>query len=142
MARQNELNEMKYINAWVKEFHPRSHQYPRMRVGPLPEGDVLLGVMRVFPDKILIEDKVVLIVEGKLAPDSRAIGQLELYAELFPKTPEFDFAADLPIRKILLTTRDDPTLRPFAESRGIEYVIYLPEWVKIILDERAREREE
>ena len=131
-------NEMMFINAWVKLVHPTAKNYPRMRVGALPNGDVYQGVTRVFPDKILIENGTVLLIEGKLVPDSRAVGQLELYAREFPLTPEFEFAKDMPVRMILLTTLENKTIREFAESKGMEYVIFKPPEVDRILRQRLR----
>lgn len=139
MAAQNEMSEAKYVNDWIKNQHPKALVYPRMRVGPWPNGDRNAGVLRVFPDAILIEDGKVVIVEAKTKPDTRALGQIELYADLFPATPEFYFAKDFPIRKVLLTTRDDMVLRPFAEKKGIDYVVYLPDWLRVILEARALE---
>ena len=131
-------NEMMFINAWVKATGPYDMNYGRMRVGALPNGDVYQGVTRVFPDKVLVKDNKVLLIEGKIIPDSGAIGQLELYAREFPLTPEFKHLKDMPIRMILLTTLENKTVREFAESKGMEYVIFKPDEANSIVRKRMR----
>jgi len=129
--------EGQYVNDWIKNFHGKALIYGKMRVGPLPAAGALAGVIRKYPDKIFIENGTVWIVEGKIKPSTAAVGQLKFYADQFPVTPEFYFAKDLPVKKILLTTREDPDVRTFAEKEGLTYEVYLPEWLQKILEARV-----
>ena len=137
MARNVE-SEMEFINLWMRREHPNANVYGKMRVGRPPAGDVLVGVTRVYPDKIFIENGAVFIVEGKIVPTSAAVGQLENYVRLFPETPEFFFAKDYPVKGILLVAVDRSQVRTFAESKGFEYVVFKPPEVEQIVRDRLR----
>ena len=135
-------NENRIVRENLDKEHKKCLQWRQVRVGDLPLGAdaKFAGVVRRWADAVCYDGKVVTIIEAKMRPDPSAIGQLELYAQLLPKTPEFpDFHAK-PIHLVLLTTFDDKESRALAESKGIEVVIYSPSWVKDYWKERLRLR--
>ena len=133
------INEMQYVNMWLKEFHPNALIYPRMRVG---QSNSLTGAERLWPDKIFIEDGVVNILEAKIKPVSSGIGQLLGYNMLFPKTPEFFFAKEYPRKMVLLTALHNETIEAMAKEHNIEYVVYRPPMIEEELARRTRAGEE
>jgi len=113
-------------------------QWRRVRVGPIYKNEKLYQVVRRWADAIVYcaKEDIVYIIEAKMKPEPGGISQLELYIKLFPKTPEFEMLKDKRVKGIYLTTQDDPELRELAKSKGIEYVVYQPDWVKEYWKER------
>lgn len=109
-------------------------------MGPIPSGAAtnLVGVIRRWADAVFFENDTIYIIEAKIGPDVGAIAQLELYRNLFPKTPEFSLWKDKPIKLIFLTTIMDKAAKQLAESKGIEYITYSPAWVKEYWDEKIK----
>ena len=119
-------NETQLQNSWLWQFHRDSPTWKKVRLGKVSnQFDAKIArVLLRFADAIFIEEDVVHIVETKISPKADAIGQLLLYEQLFPQTPEFSKYKDFPIKKIFLTTREDGAIRKLAEDHGIEIVIY------------------
>lgn len=124
--------ESHLVNDWLREFHPTSLQWRRVRLGPIPgtETPEFYGILRRWADIILYEDNTVFIIEAKMRPEPGAISQLELYGRLFPSTPEFTTYNKKKVRLIFLTTKEDPMVKSMATERNIEYVVYRPAWVE------------
>ena len=89
-------------------------------------------------DAIFIENGVVHLVEAKLTPQPGAIGQLELYQEIFKITPEFSAYAEWPIKLILLTTRPDLSMIDLLSKKGIDYEIFTYDDVVATMKEMGR----
>ena len=125
-------NESNLVYEWVKKFYPNSLQWRRVRLGPLPlqKDSAMYGILRRWADLIFKDKGIIYIVEAKMKPEPGAIGQLKLYNELFPKTPEFSEFKDLPRKLIFLTTVKDLELKKITIRDDIEYVVYQPDWVK------------
>jgi len=119
-------NETQLQNSWLWQFHRNSPTWKKVRLGRVAnQSDAAIQkVLLRFADAIFVEENIVHIVETKISPSADAIGQLLLYERLFPETPEFSAYKDFPIKKIMLTTREDPAIRKLAEDNGIELVIY------------------
>ena len=119
-------NETQLQNSWLWQFHKDSPTWKKVRLGKVStQFDAKIArVFLRFADAIFIEEDVVNIVETKISPKADAIGQLLLYERLFKETPEFSKYKDFPIKKIMLTTREDPAIRKLAEDHGIEVIIY------------------
>lgn len=115
-----------WVDRWLKNEHRNALTWTRPRLGEIPPGEFegLMGVVRCYPDAIFVEDNVVHIVEGKLEPNATGVGQLQLYAQEFPKTPEFTQFKNLPVKLIFLTTRYDSRIEELCKLADISYVIY------------------
>ena len=122
------LKESQLVNKWLSEKHPSSLQWRRVRLGIVPDKEQarMFSVILRWADAIFIEDNTVFIVEAKLRPSAEAFGQLELYQELFRKTPEFQAYWDRPIKLVFLTMMLDQELWEHAERKGIKYEIFNP----------------
>ncbi|MEX2702036.1 MAG: hypothetical protein Q6368_003070 [Candidatus Baldrarchaeota archaeon] len=93
-------------------------------------------VLLRWADAIVYRDGVVYIIEAKLRPSPTAIGQLEMYKDLFYRTPEFTEFFSCPVQLVFLTTRYDWELVEFCSKKGIKYVVIDVD--KIIEEERKR----
>lgn len=129
MAKTYEARERRLCYEWVVEKHPTALQWRNVRLGELPKGEAVYGVVRRFADIIFYDDDVIHIVEASIRPDILKIAQLEMYGRLFPQTPEFTLFKDKAVKLIFLTTLEDKAVREEAERKGIEYVVYRPDWV-------------
>lgn len=129
-------NEAMFINAYVAESYPAATALGKTRLGKRPYGQEIYSVTLGYPDKILLLPGEVIIIEGKIKASTAAIGQLEFYGSQFLETPGFEVYRDFKIRLILLTAVEDPAVRSYAESKGIEYIVFKPKEVERLLAER------
>lgn len=116
------------LTAWLAAEHRTAPQWKRVRLGKSlnPEEAQRFKVLQRWADLIFIEDDTLFIVEAKLRPSPGAVGQLELYEQLLPETPEFKAFQNFPIKKILLTQMEDLSIRKFVEDKGIDFIIFNP----------------
>ena len=123
--------ERRYTNQFLIEEMPDIHSQVRVWLGPLPPGReaAIYQVTGRWADAITFEPNVITIIEFKLEPDPKAIGQLDLYEQMFKQTLRFQQYWDRTIKKLLVTTRVDDPLRELAEDHNIEYRVYHPDWV-------------
>lgn len=96
-------------------------------------------VLLRWADAIVYRDGIVYIIEAKLRPSPSAIGQLEMYKDLFYRTPEFSQFHSCPTELVFLTTRYDWELVEFCSKKGIKYVVV--DIDKIVEEEKKRLRE-
>ena len=131
------IRENRLVSEWLLKTHPNALQWRRVRVGPLPEGPdaAMYGIVRRWADIVFKDEEGVHIIEAKMRPDPGAISQLQVYARLFPTTPEFREYWGLPLHLHLLTTSKDPVVLELAQEQGIHYEIYMPAWAKKYLDD-------
>ena len=132
MVKNPEWRESRLLNEWLKEAHPQSLQWKRVRVGPPLTGheNPVYSVLNRWADAVIFEGGEVFIIEAKLKAAPGAIGQLKLYGKLFPGTPEFSELKDKPLRLVLLAGITDQAVKALCKDEGIEYIVYTPPWVK------------
>lgn len=124
--------ETNLLYEWVKKEYPDKLQWRRVRLGAIPgtpADDIYKGLRR-FADLIVWDGKNIIIIEGKMRPQPVGLAELELYGRLFPSTPEFSDFKDKPIRLIFLTTAYDEMIEELAKEKGIELVVYRPDWIE------------
>jgi len=117
---------------WNK--HRDDLQWRRVRLGMVPTQEMarMYSVVLRWADAIYIHEGKVHIVEAKLKVSPGAIGQLEHYAELFRRTPEFSQYHSLPIQLVLLTPHLDMEMVELCSRKGIAYVHWIPEGYEYI----------
>lgn len=132
--------ERRFTNEYLREFYFDKHAQVRVWLGPSFPGKEANEYMVTgrWADVIVFEPNLITIIEAKLEPKGDAIGQLELYAQMFGQTLRFEQYWKRPIKKVLLTTRLDEHVKELAEKNHIEYVIYRPEWIKFWEKRRFR----
>ena len=126
--------EKRYVNQWLNEKKSGIPYFTRVWIGPLPPGKDanMFMVVGKWVDAILIEPHLITIVEAKLKPNPKGIGQLLVYEQEFRKTMRFQRYWDRPIKKLLLTTRIDDAVLESAEANNIEYEVFAPDWIKFL----------
>ena len=128
------------LNAWLWAKHRTDPQWRRIRLGVLPTKQLakMYSVMLRWADAIYLKEGTVYIVEAKLRPMPGAIGQLELYKQLFVNTPEFKAYWHWPIRMVLLTSIHDLQMVEFASSKDIAYEVFSVEDVYNVQHEQGK----
>jgi len=129
--RKYERREWRLIYEWVRENYPTDPQWMRQRIGPIPgtPAEAIYKGLRRWVDLIILHDDTIILVEAKMRPMPEGVAELELYNKLFPKTPEFSRFKDLPRKLIYLTTAYDEIIDDMCKEKGIELVVFRPEWV-------------
>lgn len=115
-----------FLNAWLKKFHKEPPLWIRPRLGKVafPEFAKMLSVTLRYPDCIFIENGQINIVEAKYDPSAEAIGQLQLYEQLFKETPEFEPWWIAPIQLLFLTSRLDENIKVLCDRYHILYEVF------------------
>jgi len=143
--------EMQMLTEWLTKTQRGKRWMTRVRLGSprpevprpdmSPEELAMIGGWRRWADAIILEDTHVTIVEAAIRPQPGDISQIQLYARLFPHTPELKAWHGLPIDMILLYAIEDPlvvTMAREAKIQAIEYKpLWLPQYLQILM---ARER--
>ena len=124
--------ERTFVNEFLKETFPTCMTWKRVRLGAArdTEEEKLYKVIRRWADAVVFDGAKVYIIEAKIRPNPEGVAQLELYGQLFPKTPEFSALKDKPIKLIYLTSMTDNEIKELCESKGISYVVFQPDAVK------------
>jgi len=124
--------ERRYTNEFLQEKMANKHYTTRQWLGPLPPGKeaAMYMVTGRWADAIVFEPDKTTIIEFKLEPDPKAIGQLDLYEKLFKQTLRFSEYWRLPVYKMLVTTRIDEPLLELCREHAIEYNVFHPDWVE------------
>ena len=140
MAKRNwQPRETRYLQEYVTDYlHPKQCFF-RMRLGgvtddqkrELPPGvsERIYMVTQRYADAVCLFEDRVEIWEAKLIRPLTAVTQLQLYARLFRKTPEFARYKDADLSLHILTPIGDPDLTDIATDAGIELHYWEPDWV-------------
>ena len=124
--------EAKLVNEYLASDYLQKHYEVRQWLGvpPIKEFREASSVVNRWADAIVFEQHQVTIIEAKMRPDPKAIGQLKMYADLFKRTPRYSRYEKLPVYMVFLTTAEDDGVRALCEREGIEYRIYRPKWIE------------
>jgi len=135
---------MQMLTEWLTKTQKGKRWLTRVRLGSprpavprpemSPEERAMVGAWRRWADAVILEDDSVTIVEAAIRPNPGKISQLELYAMLFPHTPEFLAWRGLPIHLTLLYAIEDPATILLARQKGIRCVEYKPDWLPAYLE--------
>lgn len=120
------MKESDMLNAWLWEKHRMDPQWRRVRLGPLPTKLLAREYMTLlrWADAVIINNGIIYIVEAKLRPSPGAIGQLELYDQLFPNTLEFSQYANYSRKLLLLCSVPDIVIAELCSKKGIIMEIF------------------
>jgi len=123
--------ERRFTNDFFREVMPDVHYQPRVWLGPLPPGKEAREYMVTgrWADAVVFEPGQITIIEFKLEPAPNAIGQLDLYEQMWKQTMRFKQYWDRPVQKVLVTTRVDDHVMELAKDHNIEYKVFRPDWI-------------
>jgi hypothetical protein len=137
--------ESKMVREFAVQNWPRNLKWFRHEIGPYDPSNPAEanGQLRRWADLIVDVDDVVYLYECKMRPDQRAISQLDLYRNIFPQTPEFEYYANKPIKCIFLTTAMEPAIKETCDRWDILYEVFVPsfmtEYNNMIIERYKRE---
>lgn len=137
--------ESKLVREYLIVRHERNLKWIRHEIGPYNPNNPseYNGQLRRWADAIVDINDTVLLIECKMRPDHRAISQIDLYRNLFPLTPEFEYYADKPLRCMLLTTSMEYAVKETCDRWNIEYEVYVPSFMedynKVMLERYKKE---
>ena len=139
------------LREWAAKKYPQFHLMEQVRLGPTsatlngvlvsPALQAMLRVNNWYSDGAIILPNELLIIESKMRPDPRAVGQVLFYMRLSMSTPELQSAMALPARPVVLFSEDDPEVNQFARTWGCRVEVYTPAWIEDYLTQvqfRAR----
>jgi hypothetical protein len=139
--------EKRLVSEFIHAQYPGALMWERPRLGayrppkhgtePKKMDIVWSKVTSHYADAIVYPGDRLIIVEGKIKGDVKAVGQLELYAELVPKTPEFEVLGELDIEKVLVCAHITADDRLWIQKRGVDVHIYAPQWAILYLEQRS-----
>lgn len=141
MARKpQKQRERRYVPEFVEErYAERVSVFYNMAVGPPPEEmtkahpEIPLSHFRrwrFWIDAVVITTNRLILIEGKIRKPAEGIGQILLYRSLLTETPELEPWKLLPVEMVLVTPRPDPRIIKFANTYGINIVIWTRPWVQ------------
>lgn len=127
------------LREWAALKYPGVYLQEQVRLGPTsavpvgqvltPELEAMLRVVWWYADGILITPTEVLIVEAKMPPDTRAVGQVLFYQELAPTTPALTAYLSLPFTPVVLFAESDDRVNRFCRRLGVRVEIFTPSWI-------------
>lgn len=118
--------EAKFRNKYLMMNYPDKLQWKNARLGPLPDVPLakMYSVTQRRADAIVKEDRTIIIIETKLRKFGEAVGQLQLYRDLFKETPEFSEFKDYQIKLQLVVPREDIHIKSLCNDRGIDFIVF------------------
>jgi hypothetical protein len=137
--------ELSYVSEFASKFYPGDRFQTYVHLGRDPalgreeelQGDEanLLRVGMRWADLIIIREKELLVVEGKLRPGEYMTGlaQLELYIRLVPHTQDFLAYPQKDVHGILLIPLEDPVVAAMGREKGFRVIIWKPDWFQDFL---------
>lgn len=151
MSRLWQPRETRLLSEWVAKNYPKDRVMFRVRLGRPPTWAMaaiakgappeIYKIYQRWADAIIIRKKELILIEAKIKPDPGVISQINLYAQLIPKTEDLLDFKDLPIRKVILMAMRDLEIEELASDQEIEVIIYSPPWVTAYLKEIKKYRE-
>lgn len=135
MAQQR---EGRLVNEYLREYYPTSAQWKRVRLGSVadPEEARIHNVRLRWADAIVDTGDEIIIIEAKIRATPAALAQLELYEDLFGQTPEFSQHWEKPRRLVVLAAAEDQDVRRLAQDKGMDFVLFRPNWIREYLYQR------
>lgn len=111
-------------------------EYPLGRVVPLQQAATMTyAQLHAFDNRKARADLLVCypdhleIMEFKIVDAIRRWCPILMYRELVPETDTLRAYWNMPVKLILIVAIDDPVLKRTVEKYGIEYRVYVPEWL-------------
>jgi len=131
--------EQQFLGEWVAQYRPDARVLTHVRLGPIRpqlQGVTLtalefqaMGLWRRWADALVILPDRLELVEAKILQSPTQNAQLELYAHLFPDTPELAEFRGRRLDKLALVALEDPAATFMARSVGIQVVVWRPPWI-------------
>lgn len=93
-----------------------------------PAIEALLRRSNRYADAIVVTSEWIWVIESKMVAIAGALAQLEEYYALAPQSPELKPFLNRGLRMMLLVAVTDDYVQTAATLKGIEVVIFSPQW--------------
>ena len=139
--------ETRMVSEWLASHYPDCRKVIRAWLGPVGESAALsrAGVTpRVlmpfgggWVDAMILGPDWTRLIEATIVLDTRHVGALEGYMELFPKTAEYRDRWDMELIGVLLYGYPRTLAMDMAKRKGYETVQYQPPFVRAYYHEKV-----
>ena len=139
MAHKNAQRQTRLTAEWMMEQYPQGGYTLNARLGPALDGLVeSIGLDRALResapwrprvDALAVEPRVVVLVEAEIRQVRNAVGNLLVYRNLVPTTPELREHWGKPVEMVLLSPWTNSTIDAMARTAGVRVAIYNPPWI-------------
>jgi hypothetical protein len=140
MRKKREEVEQKYIGEWIGRNFPNAQKVFYQKA----LGDLAWRYAASSPfeytyylrfakrcDAVVITPEEVVVVEAETRRPIVGLSELDVYKSLLPETPDFKpYLIGRSVRLVLLTPIPDEEVMRECVKKGIEYVVYFPEWIR------------
>lgn len=132
--------ESKFVSEYIESAYPDTLKKIRVPLGPLETEDIALyglekAARRMRPwrpevDAIVITDKEMILIEGKIIKVMDGFSKLPVYGALARESPDLDKYNKKEIRLVLVTPKPPTWALSIAPDFHVEIEIYKPEWLQ------------
>jgi len=140
--------EPRWVSEYIVKHYPKYPVKLRCPLGPIPENlkkihgeEKAIRVYRPWRpevDALVIMPGALLLIEAKIFKYMDGLSKLPVYASLVPATPELKEYKDMPVKMQLLVPVDIPWVRTACQKMGVDMVVWAPDWLKKIWEERDK----
>lgn len=140
--------EERLVSEYMVQHHAGARHMIRVRLGPLPpeakeaitEGlpATMYGVTRHWADAVAIYPDRIVLIEAKIKLRADAVGQLLIYEQLLPNTPELMPYASRNHELEIIYVQGDPDVEAYCRQTHINCIRFAPEWAVQAYLARAR----
>jgi len=140
--------EPRWVAEYCAKFYPNYPVRYRCPLGPVPPGlaegfppEKALRIARPWRpevDALVIAPKELILVEAKVFKYMDGLSKLPIYRDLIDSTPELEQYKKLPRRMQLLLPAKLDWVETAAKAVGVETVVWAPDWVKAVWEERDK----
>jgi len=140
--------EPRWVAEYCKTHFPNYPVRYRCPLGPVPPGlaegfppEKALRIARPWRpevDALVIAPKELILVEAKVFKYMDGLSKLPIYRDLIDSTPELEQYRKLPRRMQLLLPAKLDWVETAAKAVGVETVVWAPDWVKAVWEERDK----
>ena len=137
---------------WVSEYVVKHYgKYPvkfRCPLGPIPEQlKEMFGAekaLRMYRpsrpevDALVILPGALLLVEAKIQKYMDGLSKLPVYKSLVDSTPELQQYRDKHVLMRLLIPHEVPWVKTACSKMNVDYVVYAPDWIQQIWEDRDK----
>ncbi len=136
--------ETRLLHEWVAMRYPAAQVFYELRLGPTdrslvgrvvtPELERMLRVANWYADALILTQVEGLMVEAKVEPKPRAVGEVLWYMELLLTTPDLAPYRHIPVSPVCLFAERDVRFEAWARRLGVRVEIFSPPWIEDYLN--------
>ncbi len=137
--RNYQQRERRYVVEFVSLRYPDRPTWFNIRLGAPPGEmarrypgvnlDRVAQVWKKFADAVIVNGPEFVLIEAKIRRPIESVGQISAYRDLIYESPELLPWGHLPVRLVLVTPQEDPSIATLLIRAGIELAVYQPAWV-------------